>query len=254
MSVEDTWPPRAPAVGVWLIVVCVLVYAMVLVGGPTRLTDSPLGPIPEGWEAVTVGDVCKSIFSGGTPSTTETTFWDGEIPWLSSGETRLSLIIDTERFITSAGVAGSSTRSARRGSTVIAGAGQGHTRGQTSLLMLDAYVNQSVVVLEADLKKITDVFLYCDLERRYDYFRQISDGHSSRGSLTTKLLAGVETVLPSRPLVVRFDEITAPVFSRIECAQRQSRTLAQLRELLLPKLLSGALRVRDAERMIGDAA
>jgi len=42
MSAEDTWPPRAPAVGVWLIIVCVLVYAMVLVGGATRLTDSGL--------------------------------------------------------------------------------------------------------------------------------------------------------------------------------------------------------------------
>jgi cytochrome c oxidase assembly protein subunit 15 len=42
MSADDTWPPRAPAVGVWLIVVCVFVYAMVLVGGATRLTDSGL--------------------------------------------------------------------------------------------------------------------------------------------------------------------------------------------------------------------
>jgi len=42
MSVDDTWPPRAPAVGYWLLAVCVLVYAMVLVGGATRLTDSGL--------------------------------------------------------------------------------------------------------------------------------------------------------------------------------------------------------------------
>lgn len=42
MSAEDTWPPRAPWVGGWVIVVCVLVLAMILVGGATRLTDSGL--------------------------------------------------------------------------------------------------------------------------------------------------------------------------------------------------------------------
>lgn len=42
MSAEDTWPPRAPAVGWWLVVVCALVAAMILVGGATRLTDSGL--------------------------------------------------------------------------------------------------------------------------------------------------------------------------------------------------------------------
>lgn len=42
MSTEDIWPPRAPAVGWWLLVVCALVLAMILVGGATRLTDSGL--------------------------------------------------------------------------------------------------------------------------------------------------------------------------------------------------------------------
>lgn len=42
MTTEDTWPPRAPAVGWWLLCVCVLVLAMILVGGATRLTDSGL--------------------------------------------------------------------------------------------------------------------------------------------------------------------------------------------------------------------
>jgi cytochrome c oxidase assembly protein subunit 15 len=42
MSADDIWPPRAPAVGWWLLTVCVLVMAMILVGGATRLTDSGL--------------------------------------------------------------------------------------------------------------------------------------------------------------------------------------------------------------------
>ena len=42
MSAEDIWPPRQRLVGVWLLVICVLVFAMIMVGGATRLTDSGL--------------------------------------------------------------------------------------------------------------------------------------------------------------------------------------------------------------------
>jgi cytochrome c oxidase assembly protein subunit 15 len=42
MSAEDIWPPRQRLVGAWLLIVCALVLAMILVGGATRLTDSGL--------------------------------------------------------------------------------------------------------------------------------------------------------------------------------------------------------------------
>ena len=152
---------------------------------PDSFEDSEIGEIPKGWKVRYLADVCESISSGGTPSTSTEKYWGGGIPWLSSGETREKFIIETERTITQQGVEESSTRFARAGSTVIASAGQGNTRGQTSMLMLDSYINQSVVVLTADRKQSTDIHLFFDLERRYEEFRRISDGHSSRGSLTT---------------------------------------------------------------------
>ena len=149
---------------------------------------------PRGWRVTTIGEACEAILSGGTPSTQVPAYWGGDIPWLSSGETRSRFIIDTEKTITSLGVERSSARLTRAGSTVIAGAGQGQTRGQTSLLLFDSYINQSVVALRAHRQLISDLFLFFDLERRYEQFRQISDSHSSRGSLTTRLLASVETI------------------------------------------------------------
>lgn len=210
---------------------------------PAAFQDSALGPIPDGWKVVAVGETCDRIFSGGTPSTQTAHYWGGIIPWLSSGETRRRFIIDTEKTITAAGVANSSTRNARAGATVIASAGQGHTRGQTSLLTFESYINQSVVALEANQSISSDLFLFFDLARRYDEFRQLSDSHSSRGSLTTKLLAGVRAVLPPRPLIARFDEAVRPIVDQITGNIQQSRTLAALRDTLLPKLLSGELGV-----------
>lgn len=210
---------------------------------PVYFQESPLGHIPQGWTVVTVTDICESIFSGGTPSTQVAEYWDGNIPWLSSGETRNRFIIGTEKTITEAGAANSSTRLARSGSTVIAGAGQGHTRGQTSLLTFESYINQSVVVLAANTKVSSDLFLFFDLARRYEEFRQLSDSHSSRGSLTTKLLAGVKLVLPPRELIQKFDEAAKPALNQIIANLHQSRTLATLRDTLLPKLLGGELSV-----------
>ena len=118
------------------------------------------------------------------------------------------------------------------------------------MLLLDSYINQSVVVLAADRKIASDLFLFFDLARRYEEFRQLSDAHSSRGSLTTKLLGGIKTVLPPFELVTKFDEVVGPMVAQISANLRESRTLAALRDTLLPKLLSGELRVKTAEKLV----
>jgi type I restriction enzyme S subunit len=206
--------------------------------------------VPATWSVRSVRDVCRSIFSGGTPATANSAFWDGPLPWLSSGETRTHFIIETEKKITTAAVEGSSTRLAKLGSTVIASAGQGQTRGQTSMLLLDTYINQSIIALEAEQDSCSSLFLYFDLARRYAEFRGISDGQSSRGSLTTKLLASLRTILPSRTVIEAFDSVAEPVVDRIDTILRQSKALAETRDVLLPKLISGELRVADAEKKV----
>lgn len=215
-----------------------------------KLVDSPLGLIPEGWEPTHIEDICERITSGGTPRTKTEKFWDGDIPWLSSGETGNRFITETVKKITKEGVENSSTRFVRSGSTVIASAGQGKTRGQTSMLLLDSYINQSVIALTADTNKVTDNYLFLDLARRYRQFRQISDG-SSRGSLTTKLLAELSIVLPPVKLVTQFDVLANPIVRNIELCIRKNANLRATRDLLLPKLISGKLDVEDLDIDVG---
>lgn len=59
---------------------------------PDELVEVDGREVPKGWEWVTIGDVTASIFSGGTPDTRKPEYWDGGIPWFSSGETRNSFI------------------------------------------------------------------------------------------------------------------------------------------------------------------
>ncbi len=214
---------------------------------PDRLVDSELGPIPDGWRAGTIAQLCTSIFSGGTPSTGKSEFWDGTIPWLSSGETRSKFISATEKAITRAGVENSSTRLAPARATVIASAGQGHTRGQTSLLAIDAYVNQSVVALVADPDTSGPLHLFFDLERRYEQFRQVSDGQSSRGSLTTRLLAGLPAIVPPHQIVPAFESLVEDAVARCFASILESQSLREQRDVLLARLLNRATEPVDFE-------
>ena len=136
------------------------------------------------------------IYSGGTPSTKISEYWNGDLNWLSSGETRDTYIYDTEKTITQEGADNSSTKLATKGDIVIASAGQGFTRGQASMVMIDTFVNQSVIVIHPN-EKINNYYLLYNLKLRYNQLRQLSDHTSTRGSLTTKIIKDLDIDLPN---------------------------------------------------------
>lgn len=205
--------------------------------------DSELGRIPKGWRVKNFDDVCVSIFSGGTPSTQNPEFWNGSLNWLSSGETRNKYIVKTEKKITIAAVENSSTRMAKKYDVVIASAGQGNTRGQTSICLTDTYINQSLVCLRANNEIISPAYLFFNIERRYDELRKISDSSSIRGSLTTKMMKNLKLILPDQNSVNGFSEACEPLLSLIEKINNENESLICMRNTLLPKLMSGEIRV-----------
>lgn len=194
---------------------------------------------------MTVGECCESIYSGGTPSTKKAAYWNGNLPWLSSGETRCRFIIDTEKTITELGVAESSTKLAKAGDVVMASAGQGFTRGQTSMLFFDTYVNQSVVVMRP--KRDYGAYLLLMLAAQYDNLRAWSDSSSTRGSMSGKLLRQFELPYFDVEQAKELAAFTAPMFAMIENNMRESKALARTRDALLPKLMSGEIDVSEVE-------
>ena len=169
------------------------------------------------WKKTTIDEVCARIYSGGTPSTKETAYWNGDINWLSSGETRNNFIYETERKITKLGVEQSSTQLAFRDSIVIATAGQGYTRGQASFLKIDTYVNQSILVLEADRTMVEPLFLYYNLSNRYEELRQLSDGTSTRGGLSGWIVRRMTIKLPPIDIQKKIIDVLYAIDQKIEC-------------------------------------
>ena len=178
-----------------------------------------------------LGEICE-IFSGGTPSTKIQSYWNGDLSWLSSGETRNNLITKTERKITQLGVEKSSTRLAKKNDIVIATAGQGHTRGQISFCLIDTYVNQSIVVLRTNKSIIRPKFLFYNLKSRYKELRGLSDAHSSRGSLPKNILSNLDIIFPSLIKQKQIEKILYNLDAKIELNHKINQTLEKISRAL----------------------
>ena len=178
------------------------------------------------WESCKIGELGK-IFSGGTPSTKIKEYWDGDLNWLSSGETRNTYIYTTDKFITEKGANNSSTKLANKGDIVIASAGQGFTRGQSSMVMIDTYVNQSVIVISPN-DKVNNHYLLYNLKFRYPELRQLSDHASTRGSLTTKIIKDLDIILPDLNTQNKIATIIQYFDKKIETNKKINKNLTKL--------------------------
>lgn len=210
-----------------------------------KMVESEMGLIPERWVVSSIGSISDKIFSGGTPTTTQEEYWDGSFHWLSSGETRDKFIISTEKRITEEGIKNSSTRLAKRLDIVIASAGQGKTRGQTSLLLLDTYINQSVISIR--VKDYCKAYAFFNISSRYDELRHISDASSIRGSLTTQIFNSLSILLPDTNVLQQYNSIVVSNILLIENLRKRNEILRKTRDLLLPRLISGDIDVSELD-------
>ena len=148
------------------------------------------------WEIVKLGDNCR-IITGGTPKTGVKEFWNPkEIPWMSSGEINKKILNETEEMISYIGLENSSAKWVKQNSVLIALAGQGQTRGRVAINKIPLTTNQSIAAIETN-SCIDFLFLYSDLERRYDELRLISSGDGTRGGLNKTIISSLELNLPA---------------------------------------------------------
>ncbi|PTG31622.1 restriction endonuclease subunit S, partial [Staphylococcus chromogenes] len=182
-----------------------------------------------------LADITKKIYSGGTPSTRETSYWNGDLKWLSSGETSNRFIISTEKTITQKGVENSSTKLAFKHDLVMASAGQGYTRGQTSFLKIDTYINQSLIAISVNKDKIHPLYLFYNLVNRYDELRQISDSSSTRGSINTKMIKNLNILIPEKSHQNRIVYLINSIDEKIEINKKIIANLEELSKTLFKR-------------------
>jgi type I restriction-modification system specificity protein len=184
------------------------------------------------WKEYKIADLVEIIFSGGTPNTKVNEYWNGSLPWLSSGETKNRYINSTEKTITESGAQNSSTRLALSGDVVMASAGQGYTRGQVSFLNIDTFINQSVIAIRANEKVLDKKFLFYNLSSRYEELRAISDSNSIRGSITTKMVKSMNIRIPDLNTQRAIANVLSSIDDKIETSKQINHHLEQMAQAI----------------------
>jgi len=207
---------------------------------PTAMQNSELGEIPTGWEVTPLSRMTKLI-GGGTPKRSESSYWGGNIPWFSIKDAPHDgdvWAVDTDEKITTEGLQKSSTKLLREGTTIISARG---TVGKLTLVGVDMAMNQSCYgVLGAE--DIGDFFNYFNLKQAVEILKQNTHG-AVFDTITQTTFETVQCVNPNKLLMQVFEEVVTPLLNAIKSNVSQTRGLANLRDTLLPKLLSGERRL-----------
>ena len=207
---------------------------------PDAFEESTLGHIPKGWKT---GSILRQaeLLSGGTPKTDVPAYWHGDVPWASAKDVSQcgeAFLLFTERTITKRGLEESSTKIIPANATVVVA--RGATTGRLTMFGHAIAMNQTCYGLRTTVE--SPFSLYCNARHFID--RMVQGGHGSIfDTITTSTFEATDVLLAPKEVLLAFDNQVTSLFQQVHANLHQSRTLATLRDTLLPKLLSGELSV-----------
>lgn len=215
---------------------------------PDSFEESELGLVPRGWKIGKLEDCCQRVESGGTPKRTQTAYWNGDIDWITSGEVRNPIVFESKEKITAIGVKESSAKIWPAGTTIVAM--YGATAGEVCYLAKPSTANQACCGL-IPLEKLRS-FLFFVTRRERENLASKSSG-SAQQNLNKGLVCSHQIIIPSKEVLTAYEEITGKLLNGWIENEKRAQTLTTLRDTLLPRLISGQLRLPDAEELIEEA-
>jgi type I restriction enzyme S subunit len=216
---------------------------------PDRFEDSKLDDIPAGWEVRAIGELAD-VVGGSTPSTSKPEFWDGGTHcWATPKDLaslKASVVLDTERHVTDAGLAQISSGLLSAGTVLLSSRAP---IGYLAVAEVPVAINQGFIAMKPKTD-VSNLFLLLWARSAHEDILSRANG-STFLEISKSNFRPIPVVRPTNRILAAFDLLARPLYQRILTNERESRTLAALRDALLPKLISGELRLEDAERFIG---
>lgn len=210
--------------------------------------DSDLGRIPKGWKVEPVGDVVR-VVGGSTPSTKNPAYWEGgAIHWATPKDlSSLSsmVILDTERSITELGLQQISSGLLPRGTVLLSSRAP---IGYLAIAEMSVAINQGFIAMVCDGVLPNHYILYWVKENM-----SIIEGRAN-GTTFQEIskcnFRPIPIIVPPISILDHFCGLVEVFHQQIVNNLKQSNTLTTIRDTLLPKLLSGEVKVKDAEKLV----
>ena len=194
--------------------------------------------IPDGWRKERIGNLFLTVL-GGTPSRANANYWNGNIPWINSGEINALRIMKESEFITDLGLKNSSTKLMPKHTTVLAITGA--TLGQVSYTEIETCANQSVVGI-VDEKDLYSEYLYLYISNNiWEIIGKATGG--AQQHINKDIVNAYHIVLPNDTIIANLKSYIKPIFTKIANLYNQNTKLEEARDRLLPKLMSGEIEV-----------
>ena len=204
-----------------------------------EFVESEFGMIPKGWRVGTFLDTIN-VMPGGTPSTSIDEYWkDGTIPFFSPKDVDGIYCFETEKRITELGLKNCSSHIYPKDTLFITARG---TVGKIALAGLPMAMNQSNYALVAK-EGIGKFYLYLLTQTLVSKLLKKANG-AVFSAITTRDF-NEPAILPSVSVLNYFEEHVSPIYNKIHQTSDESRRLAELRDTLLPRLMSGELKVNE---------
>jgi type I restriction enzyme S subunit len=134
------------------------------------------------WQETSIGSVCSRVFSGGTPTSTNLSYYGGGIPWLRTKEVNYSKVYSTEETISDAGLAASSAKMVPVNAVIVAMYGNGDTAGRAAIAKVPLTTNQACCNLVVDATRADYRFVYYYLRSQYQALVDLKNGGRSKTS------------------------------------------------------------------------
>jgi len=210
--------------------------------------DSELGEIPRGWTVSEIGNVVECL-GGGTPSTKETTFWKNGTNFWATPKDLSSLaepfLLDTAKKITIDGVRKISSGVLPVGTVLLSSRAP---VGYVAVTRIPVSVNQGFIALKPSGNLSTEYLLNWTLAN-VQQFKDRASG-TTFPEISKKSFRPIPILIPKKEVLRNFTSQTSSIYERIVSSMKETAILISLRDAFLPKLISGELRVPDAEKIL----
>jgi type I restriction enzyme S subunit len=215
---------------------------------PSRLVESPQGLIPEGWEVGTVADL-GDVICGKTPPTSKPENYGDEVPFITIPDMHGKIAVtQTARSLSKMGANTQPKKYLRPGSICVSCIA---TPGLVTRVTVASQTNQQINSV-VPFEKWGDSYPLFAMQRVGALVRSGGSGGSVFHNLSKSGFEKIPVLLPSQDVIKHFDKTSSPIVEKIVANQNKIQTLAELRDTLLPRLISGQLRLPEAEAALAE--
>lgn len=212
---------------------------------PDSFEETEMGEVPKGWHVSSIGDLAE-VVGGSTPSTKEHAYWDYGTHYWATPKDLSSLsfpvLLSTERLITDAGLSEISSGLLPKGTVLLSSRAP---IGYLAVTEVPVAINQGFIAMKPK-KDVSNLFILLWASFAHEDILSRANG-STFLEISKSNFRPIPIATPTVDVMNAFDKQVRPLYEKIVEHEIQSHTLAELRDTLLPKLISGELRVAIRE-------